>query len=277
MRRVDQFGQPIVGGFVPNRPYADWQSQDEPVALDVGSGPALNGLYSRLQHFATGPAQDPNKFVAQAALARINPTMLTQSGVSAPHAAAITHLSNVAQMIHSQMGVIDAEYLRRPNLLVGVYGTTVAPGATMTFQITPSGGTSWYRLLAFLAGDDQAQIFGFTSLKCGGLDQIFATQTAPVAPIANATGWMGFVARGDGQKFNLQPWTGQVFDNSVQVTGTVANMSVAGTGDAITLNPRFLIPSQTDPCGQNSTQVLNSASAMASQIRRQVGFYASFQ
>lgn len=269
----DQFGRPVVGGFQMNRPYGGYVSEDDPIPIDVVGAQDLSQLYGRLQHFGSGPSADPNKFVAQAAMARINPAALAASGVSTSHAAAVTHLSNVAQMIHSQMGVLDADYLRRPNLLVGVYGTTVAPGATMTFTITPSGGTSWYRLLAFLAGDDQAQVFGFTSLKCGGLDQIFATQSTPTAPIANATGWMGFVARGDGQKFNLQPWTGQVFDNSVQVTGTVANMTVAATGDAITLNPRFLIPSQTDPCGQNSSQVLSSAANMANLIRKQVGFY----
>jgi hypothetical protein len=272
----DQFNRPIVGGYMPNRPYGAYQSDDDPIPLEVNTKQDLSQLYARLQHFAVGAAVDPNKFVAQAAMARIGNQALVQNGVSTSHAAAITHLSNVAQMIHSQLGVLDADYLRRPNLLVGVYGTTVAPGATLAFTITPSGGTSWYRLLAFLAGDDQAQIFGFTSLKCGGLDQIFATQATPTAPIANATGWMGFVARGDGQKFNIQPWTGQVFDNSVQVTGTIANMSVAGTGDAITLNPRFLIPSQTDPCGQNSAQVVNSAANMANLIRKQVGFHSIY-
>ena len=132
-------------------------------------------------------------------------------------------------------GRIDAYEQRRPNSLCCVYGAALAPGATVAFDVVPSGGQSWYRLLAFLTGDDQAQVFGFTSLRVGGMDQIFSTQTLPTpAPVANASAWYGFVARGDNQVFNLAPWTGFTFSNDVHVTGTIVNMTIAATGDVST-------------------------------------------
>jgi hypothetical protein len=210
---------------------------------------------AQLDQLLTGAADSSMR--ARAMLNRfknvqLSPTALAADRVPAKVIQAVHHITRIAKSVSYQVGKLDANELRRPNSLVGVYGTVQAPGSSVLFSITPSGGTPWYRLLAFLAGDDQAQIFGFSSLKVGGQDMVFATQTAPVAPVTNAVSWIGFVARGDNQLFNVAPWTGRMFDNSTPITGTIVNMSVAASGDAISLAPRFLCPSQTDPCGQSS-------------------------
>ena len=222
---------------------------DEDGYYSVGAAEQLTQLFRR-----AGGA--PKKVVATLARTRIQPSLANQ--VNPKIAQAMSKMSQMARAVHDRMGIIEAYEARRPNSLCCVYGTSTAPGITLAFSITPSGGQSWYRLLAFLTGDDQAQVFGFTDLRVGGLNMIFATQTTPVPPVANASAWYGFVARGDNQVFNLAPWTGQVFDNSVTVNGTIVNMTVAATGDAITLAPRFLIPVQTDPCG-NYTSLYKAA------------------
>lgn len=222
---------------------------DEDGYLNVGAAEQLTSLFKRA-------GKNPRKVVQTLARTRIQPQLANQ--VNPKVAATMSRMTQIARAIHDRLGIIDAYEQRRPNSLCCVYGTAVAPGGTLAFSITPSGGQSWYRLLAFLTGDDQAQVFGFTDLKVGGLSMIFATQTTPPAPVTNASAWYGFVARGDNQVFNLAPWTGQVFDNSVTVNGTIVNMTVAATGDAITLAPRFLIPVQTDPCG-NYTSLYKAA------------------
>lgn len=222
---------------------------DEDGYISVGAAEQLSSLFKRA-------GRKPAQVVRTLARTRIQPSLAQQ--VNPKIASAMSRMAQMARAVHDRMGIIEAYEQRRPNSLCCVYGTSVAPAGTLAFSITPSGGQSWYRLLAFLTGDDQAQVFGFTDLKVGGLSMIFATQTTPAAPITNASAWYGFVARGDNQVFNLAPWTGQVFDNSVTVNGTIANMTVAATGDAITLAPRFLIPVQTDPCG-NYTSLYKAA------------------
>lgn len=261
---MDEFDDDYLDGVGE---YDDLSDDDDDGirAIDVGAAEGLAHLMGKFK----GTRGNPRALVQHLAAARVNPQRLVAKGVlGAPQAALLAHLSRVAKAITVQMGSLDADYLRRPNIVCGVYGTTLAPGGTVAFSITPSGGTAWYRVLGFLAGFDQAQIMGFTALNVGGLNQLIGAQTTPTAPVTNAVGWMGFVSTGDRQVFNLQPWTGQTFDNSVAITGTIVNMSVAATGDAITLNPRFLIPAQVDPCGQSSAALASAQKFNSSILRR---------
>ena len=244
--------RPVIGGYF----------YDDGLDYDISADPGEGGWeYDENGFVSLVGAEDLNTLMAKTTkmpnrqlLQTLSKTAVSHAlakQVPAPVARAVARLTTMARAVQDQLGRIDAYEQRRPNSLCCVYGAALAPGATVAFDVVPSGGQSWYRLLAFLTGDDQAQVFGFTSLRVGGMDQIFSTQTLPTpAPVANASAWYGFVARGDNQVFNLAPWTGFTFSNDVHVTGTIVNMTIAATGDAITLGPRFLIPVQTDPCGQ---------------------------
>lgn len=253
-----------IAGF-DDDDFDDDELADEEGVYNVGAAPMLTKVLDRA-------GRRPDQVIRTLARTRVQDSL-----APAIHPKVVSTLQRMTQMaraVDSRMAVIDAYEARRPNSLCCVYGPAIAPGVAQDFRITPSGGQNWYRLLAFLTGDDQAQVFGFSALKVGGVTQIFASQATPTPPVAGGgAAWYGLVARGDNQVFNLAPWTGTVFDNSVNVEGTTLNMTIAASGDAITLGPRFLIPCQTDPCANYSSQYKAAGQNVQRMVRRSLSLF----
>jgi hypothetical protein len=197
------------------------------------------------------------------------------------HAAMNTHLranlsrlSRVSRAVSHFAGQIQADYLRRPNQVCGMQTQVLnASGGgginTQPFTISPSNGQAWWRLLAFCCDDTQSTRFGFTSLKIA-LEHVNFAQTLPVggSVVANGVPWAGFQIKESSHQMNLAPWTGTDFDNTVNITGTVANLTVAGSADAANAAARMWIPVQTDPCGQNYAAAKGSALAYQANLSR---------
>lgn len=186
----------------------------------------------------------------------------------------IQRLGKISRQMLLQTGRIEAEYLRRPNTLVSVYTPVIAPGATSAFSVQPGQGNSYYRLLGFICTDDQSNIFGFSSLKVGGQEHVQFSQSTPTPPVASAVPWAMFQLKEQSLKTNLAPWSGQVFDNSTPVTGTIVNMTVAASGDAVTVAARIVLLTQTDPCGTRYDQLKNASSRYWGSLRNNIGAYA---
>ncbi len=186
----------------------------------------------------------------------------------------VKNLSTVAKQVQVQSGRIEAEWLRRPNTLVAVYTPVIASGATSAFSIQPGTGTSYYRFLGLTASDEQANIFGFSSLKVGGQEHVNFSQSTPAAPVTSAVPWAGFALREGKQVTNLAPWSGQLFDPSQPITGTIVNMTVAASGDAVTVAARIILQCQTDPCGMRYQKVQEANDRMFGSMRQALGVYA---
>jgi hypothetical protein len=212
----------------------------------------------------------------KSALSTLASARLTPKGNSAlgKTGRTIERLRDISKQVLTQTGRIEAEYLRRPNTLVAVYGPNLASGATDDFTITPGSGNSYYRILGLVSADDQANVFGFSNLTVGGEDHVKQRQTDPTPPVANAVPWSIFALKESRMIANLAPWTGQVFDNSTPITGTIVNMTTAGGADTVTLAPRIVFLSQTDPCGFRYAQLNEAAKGNWKSMRRNIGSYA---
>jgi hypothetical protein len=220
-------------------------------------------------HFlgATVRLQDPKTMLQRVAAAQ------PQAGTGA--AGTLVHrLGDISQQLLVQTGRIEGEYLRRPNALCSIYTPVLAPGATTTFSVQPGAGNSYYRLLGFFADDQQCQIFGFSSLIVGGQEHCQFTQASPSAPVTKAVPWAQFMLREASFKANLAPWSGQVFDQNTPVQGTIVNMTVAASGDAISVASRMDLLIQIDPCGMRYEQIKNASNRYWSTLRANVGAYA---
>ena len=187
---------------------------------------------------------------------------------------AIKKLATVAKQVQVQSGRIEAEWLRRPNTLVSVYTPTIASGATSTFSVQPGTGTSYYRFLGMTCSDEQSNLFGFSSLKVGGQEHVNFTQSTPSAPVSSAVPWAGFALREGRQVTNLAPWSGQLFDPSQPITGTIVNLTVAASGDALTVAARLVLNVQTDPCGMRYQKVQEANDRMFGSMKQALGIYA---
>lgn len=202
-------------------------------------------------------------------LARARPTGRAPARV----ARAVSSLSKLAKQVQVQSGRIEAEYLRRPNNLCTIYTASLAPAATVAFSIQPGAGMSFYRLLGMICSDEQANIFAFTSLRVGGVEHVNQTQTTPAAPVTNACSWNLFQLKEGRMIANLAPWSGQLFDNNTPVTGTVANMTVAATGDAFTGAARISLLTQVDPCGMRYQQTQQANARYWGSLKQNLGIY----
>jgi len=208
-------------------------------------------------------------------LARARPSRAFATSPGRKQALLVSRLGQISRSVLQQTGRLEADYLRRPNTLCSVYTPVIAPGATSTFSVIPGSGNSFYRLLGFVATDEQANIFGFTQLKVGGQDHVSFSQSTPTAPVANAVPWAIFQYKEGKMVVNLAPWTGQVFDQSSPVQGIIANMTVAGAGDAITIAARGVFLAQTDPCGYRYTQMTEQSKGFWKNFNRNTqGGYA---
>lgn len=183
-------------------------------------------------------------------------------------------LKQVSRQVLAQTGKLEADYLRRPNTMVAVYGPNIAPGGTDDFRIVPGSGNSFYRILNLIATDSQVEAFGFSNFTVGGENHVKMQQSDPTPPVANAVPWAPYALRESALIANIAPWTGQVFDNSTPVSGTIVNMTTAGGADSATLAPRFVISTQTDPCGYRYTQLNENSKGMWKSMRRNIGAYA---
>ncbi len=187
---------------------------------------------------------------------------------------AVKRLARIAKQVQVQSGRIEAEYLRRPNNLCMIYGTALAPSATVAFSIQPGSGMSFYRLLGMICSDEQANLFGFTGLKVGGVEHVNQTQSAPAAPVSNATSWNIFALKEGRMIANLAPWSGQLFDNNTPITGTIANVTTAAAGDALTAAPRLSLLTQVDPCGMRYQQTQQANARYWGSLKQNLGVYA---
>ena len=186
----------------------------------------------------------------------------------------VSRIAKISKQVLVQTGRIEAEYMRRPNTLVGLYTTSLVPAATVAFSIQPGGGMSYYRLLGFICNDTHAERFGFTTLKVGGVEHVNFTQSTPSAPVSNAVPWTLFQYREGKMVANLAPWSGQVFDSNTPITGTVANITIATAGDAFTGAAHGVFLCQTDPCGQRYVQAAQNARRTWGSIAQNLGAYA---
>lgn len=189
----------------------------------------------------------------------------------------VKRIGRISRGLLAHTGKVEADRLNRPNVLSSIYGTDMAPAASLAFTVQPGSGNSYYRILGFIADDLQAPIFGFSSLKIGGQEHVQSIQTVPTAPVTNAVPWSMFALKEPYLVANLNPWVGQVFDSNTPLTGTIVNMSTAGGDDATTRAPRMVILLQTDPCGTRTAQQQEAASRFWAQAHKQGGLYtASF-
>lgn len=186
----------------------------------------------------------------------------------------VKRISQIGRQVLTQTGRIEAEYMRRPNVLCSIYTPVIASGGTSSFSVQPGVGNSYYRLLGFICSDEQANIFGFSSLKVGGQEHAQFSQSTPTAPVTLATPWAIFALKEAQFAANLAPWSGQVFDQSVPVTGTIANMTVAASGDAVTVAARICLLTQTDPCGTRYLQAKQAGAKYWGNLRQNLGSYA---
>lgn len=223
----------------------DFENDESPYLI---SGP------EKWDAFVGAAARKPAKRLLRD-MAKVRPSASFANGAGRKQAALVSRLGQISRQVLVQTGRLEADYLRRPNTLCSVYTPVIAPGATSAFQVIPGSGNSYYRLLGFVATDNQCDIFGFTQLKVGGQDHVSFTQSTPTAPVSNAVPWAIFQYKEGKMVVNLAPWTGQVFDQSSPIIGTIANMTVAGAADAATLAARGVFLAQTDPCGYRYTQM----------------------
>lgn len=186
----------------------------------------------------------------------------------------VNRISKISKQVLVQTGRIEAEYMRRPNTLVGLQTTSLAPAATVAFQLQPGSGMSYYRLLGFISDDDSCARFAFTSLKVGGVEHVNFNQSTPAAPVTNAVSWHLFMYKEGRMTVNLAPWSGQVFDSNTPIIGTVANVTIAATGDAFTGGARGVFLCQTDPCGQRYQQAAQSAQRTWGSLSQNLGQYS---
>lgn len=186
----------------------------------------------------------------------------------------VTRIGKISKQVLVQTGRIEAEYMRRPNTLVGLQTTSLAPAATVAFSIQPGTGMSYYRLLSFISDDDSCFRFGFTSLKVGGVEHVNFTQSTPAAPVSSGVPWTLFMYREGRMVANLAPWSGQVFDSNTPITGTVANLTIAATGDAYTGGARGVFLCQTDPCGMRYQQSAQNAVRTWGALSQNLGQYS---
>lgn len=232
---------------------AGYDEIEESLEDDSGSNPYVISGPEKWNKFLTGAASKRKKPLLRD-LAKVRPSR-SMSQSNPREAALISRLGQISREVLVQTGRLEADYLRRPNTLCSVYTPVIAPGATSAFQVIPGSGNSYYRLLGFVATDDQCNVFGFTQLKVGGQDHVSFSQSTPTPPVANAVPWAIFQYKEGKMVVNLAPWTGQVFDQSSPIIGTIANMTVAGAGDAVTIAARGVFLAQTDPCGYRYTQM----------------------
>lgn len=193
-------------------------------------------------------------------------------------AGVVSRIAKISRGLYDASGKLEAEYIKRPNTLCSVYTPNVASGATSAFSVQPGTGNSFYRLLGFIASDEQANVFGFSSLRVGGQEHVNFTQSTPAAPVTSAVPWAIFALKEPTLQTNIAPWVGQVFDANTPITGTIVNMTTAGAGDTVTLAARGVFLTQTDPCGFRYPQMAQQAAAFWNRIRRNaVGLAASFR
>jgi hypothetical protein len=229
----------------------------------------LDQFFRNVDMVAKSHGQDPSKVFGQIGKLRIAPHAQLHPDLKAT----LGRVARISRAIADFSGRIQADYLRRANQVCGIFTTALAPSATVAFTLSPSNGQAWYRILGLAADDLSCARFGFTSLKIGGMEHVNFNQSTPAAPVTNAVPWTGFQVRESSHVFNLQPWTGQDFDNNTNVTGTIANMTVAATADAATAAAKMQVSIFTDPCGQNYAASKGAALASASNMRRVLGHY----
>lgn len=97
------------------------------------------------------------------------------------------------------------------------------------------------------------------------------SQTTPTAPVTQACSWNMFALRESRLRTNLQPWAGVFFDGTVPITGTIANMTVAATANAVTLAPILTVLAQSDPCAYNTAKVKEGANRYWSAMGKGLG------
>lgn len=185
----------------------------------------------------------------------------------------VSRLRTIGKNLQAQTGRIEANYLRRPNNLASIYGTAIAAGATVSFSVTPAQGMSYYRVLGLYCSDEQSDRMGFTTLKIGGVEHVNVAQSTPTAPVANAVPWAVFVIRESSYQANLAPWSGQVFDTVIPITGTIANMTTAAATDVYTGAPRICIATQVDPCGVHYKNAQLAAAQGWKAMKGNLSFY----
>lgn len=209
-------------------------------------------------------AASPRLMLRRASNVRLKPG----AQINRRMAGTIARIAKISKGLYAATGKLESEYMRRPNTGCSVYTPVVAPGATSAFQVQPGTGNSFYRLLGFIVTDEQCNIFGFTSLKVGGQEHINFTQSTPAAPVSNAVPWGVYALKESSLQTNIAPWVGQVFDANTPILGTIANMTVAASGDAVTVAARGVWLTQTDPCGFRYPQVAQQASQFWGKLRR---------
>lgn len=224
-----------------------------------------------LDDFVGAALRVPN---TQALLARMGRARVSPKFGRTKMGSIVGKLKNISRQVLLQTGRLEADYLRRPNTLCSIYTTALAPGASVAFQVTPGNGNSFYRLLGFICTDDQSNVMGFSSLRVGGQEHVNFTQSTPTAPVASAVPWAIYQLKESRLAVNLAPWTGQVFDQSSPLLGTVVNMTVAGNTDAATVTGRMVVLTQTDPCGMRYPQLTEQSKGWWKSLRRNVGAYA---
>lgn len=263
-----------------DRHYAEHEAYDNIGAIIAGIDPEFDEGASKV---VSGPediddllgavvsTRNPRQFLQTLARARIGRPMLkAQPKISRT----IGRLGKIARQVLVQTGRVEAEYLRRPNTLVSVYTPAMAPGASTAFSIQPGQGNNYYRLLGQIATDEQANIFGYSNITVGGQNHVQFSQSTPTAPVASAVPWAIFQLRENSGYVNLAPWTGQIFDNSTPVTGTIVNMTTGGATDAATVAARIVFLTQTDPCSYRSNLQLDAQRGFFRSARRDMGLYA---
>lgn len=232
----------------------------------------LNAMFSNVQKMAK-LGHNPAKLLSTVGSVRISDTAKINPDLKAN----IQRLATVSSAVGHFVGQVNANYLRRPNQVCGLQTGPLAPGGTQTFEISPSNGQAWWRLLAICFDDRQAETFGLTSLKIG-LEHVNFAQKSPTVAlnptiVQNGVPLTGFMIRESSHMMNLAPWTGQDWDNSVTITGTIANLSAAGSADAVTKPCRGWLPVQTDPCGSNYAAARGSAMAYQGNLSRAMAHY----
>jgi hypothetical protein len=212
---------------------------------------------------------NPRQFLSRVARTRVRPQALRRPG-----GRAVSRLAKISRQVLIQTGRIEAEYMRRPNTLVSIYTPALAPGASVAFSINPGQGNNYYRLLGQICTDAQANVFGYSNLTVGGQNHVQFAQNAPVAPVANAVPWAIFQLKEGKLVTNIAPWTGQIFDNSTPVTGTIVNMTTAAATDATTAAARIVVLTQTDPCSYRSNLALDAQRGWLRNNKRDLQIFA---
>lgn len=213
--------------------------------------------------------RSPQAFLRGMARTRVRPQVLKR-----PMGRAVSRLAKISRQVLLQTGRIEAEYMRRPNTLVSIYTPALAPGASVAFNIQPGQGNNYYRLLGQICTDAQANVFGYSALVVGGQNHVQFAQNAPVAPVASAVPWAIFQLKEGKLVTNIAPWTGQIFDNSTPVTGTIVNMTTAAATDATTAAARIVILTQTDPCSYRSNLALDAQRGWLRGNKRDLQIFA---